>query len=645
MSDNHTGKEPAKQNGNGRKDAQNNELTRKLRTPMLFTLGFSVFTLVVVALTTDMMFLREEVIILPIPQFIVPVPIVAFYVVAPLLIVLLHLNLLVRLILLARDIYNRSDGAKRCDDGIHVNSEARTDDKSSKVYGVLGVVFTMLFPIDPKRLMPAMREAAPVTAFLSIGFLILVTVPLLILLVLQARFLAYQDEGITFFHQIVVTVDLFFQFMFTLSYIKLWGKRKRVLHKLRYLITAGLVAIPAFYAWAVALVPDSYIESKVKSDWQQSIAGCFFPDWWKKYKGDLFPCDLLEGERSINIQSEIITLREQPPDVVGAIIQIDNKSNPEMHCAHVGKLDLAGRRLFYANFSGSTFMCAKMEDIQLNGSKLTGTKFRLTRLLRANLSDADLREADFEGADLGNAILSGADLRGANLRGAWLSRVRLSKAEVIAVFLRGDDPSDANLSEADFEGADPSGADLSGTDLLSADLSMANLRWADLSGADLFYADLSYADLKEADLSEANLMWADLSGADFSGADLKGADMRGAEVYGARLYVVQLRGTILEGAKLFGANFSGSTPRDTTLGEVDVIRPKGWDNILVNIKYGFQEKGYPDDAINARLEDVERNGASALGYVPPTGTDHCNSSASRPKWNLRTECAGIEIRR
>ena len=113
---------------------------------------------------------------------------VGFYVVAPALIAFLHINLLSRLILLARDIYER-DGGEKIDDGkAHANGEVRSDDKTPKDRGIFDAVLTMLFPTDPERHMSAMREAVPATIFLSIGFLVQVAVPILVLLVLQSRF-------------------------------------------------------------------------------------------------------------------------------------------------------------------------------------------------------------------------------------------------------------------------------------------------------------------------------------------------------------------------------------------------------------------------------------------------------------------------
>ena len=154
-------KESAKQNSNqneGKQASLSGGLHRSIygsapiRSAMLFVLISAAYVLIVIGSTTDMMLLREGEIILPFIQ--VGVPVVAFYIGAPLLILFLHLNLLGRLILLARDIYRQ-----RGNDDI-----MRRDDKTPKVEGVFDMVLTLLFPTDPERLMSAMREAPHATA-------------------------------------------------------------------------------------------------------------------------------------------------------------------------------------------------------------------------------------------------------------------------------------------------------------------------------------------------------------------------------------------------------------------------------------------------------------------------------------------------
>ncbi len=797
MNGSSTNEDTIKQNNGENKDDRIEELARKLRMSMLVVLIFFFYALLAVLSTTDMMLLRKGVIALPIIQ--ASVPVVAFYLIAPLVLVLVHLHLLAKLILNARRIYYSCDSKQT----------------PNEAHGWFHKGLIILFSFEQKRLISEMKNENLRGLFVRVVFLIIfVAVPLLILLILQARFLAYQDEWITLYHQSLVTLDLVSQFVFMRSFYKLFRVEKEPPCVPLRVILAGLafIVLPFLFVWtfvwAVALTPDGYIEKTIEFDLQQSIARCFFLDWWKEGGGgegkdNLFSCPIVKGERFINIQGKVITLQDTQPEIIGAIIQAGGNFTPEIPCEYTGgMLVLSGRRLNYANFSDSVFECVEMESTQLIRSNLARAKLNGISLQKADLRGADLRnvklstanliEANLSKANLRGAVLSSANLRGANLFGANLVEANLSDANLFGANLRdaklfganlfkanlfkanlgdaslananlrGAELTDANLSGADLSGADLSGADLSTAILIRANLSWANLSGADLSGADLGGADLGDANLVDANLSGANLSGANLSGADLSrsylieadlrdadligadlisaslgganlskavlsradlrgadlrdadligadlisaslgganlskavlsradlrGADLRGADLRGAdlieadlreadlsgadlsgadlrwtrltgaklievdlsgsdlsraEMYGARLYEAQLHGATLEGAKLYGANFSGSTPRVTNFRDVDVDKPENWVDILKTIKLLLESKGYSKGDVDARLAEIEQNAASPLGYVPPTGTDHCGLYAGEPEWDLPPECTEVK---
>lgn len=116
---------------------------------------------------------------------------------------------------------------------------------------------------------------------------------------------------------------------------------------------------------------------------------------------------------------------------------------------------------------------AEMEDADLryaeaNGAFLAKADLSGARLEGADLTDSDLRQARFIKLDIrsrqpfaGNADLTGANLSGANLRGA---------------FLRVGHLPGAYLVEADLTGALLNSADLIGTQLDGAELEFADFR-------------------------------------------------------------------------------------------------------------------------------------------------------------------------
>ena len=577
MSDNHTSKESE----------------RKLGVSMLVTLTFSAYVLLAVLSTTDMMLLREGAIALPVIQ--VGVSVIEFYRIAPLLILLLHFNLLAKLTLYAREIYdsNSSSQALRGAQGLFCKA------------------LIVLSSFEPKRLILEMKNENFTGVFIRLIFLIIFgTIPLIVLLIIQARFLAYQDVKFTFYHQFLITFDLFFQFVFMLNFYKLITAKKkfllvplliegiinfkRVIRTIR-VILVGLVFFvsPLLFVWGVALVPDSSIEETIKFDLRRSVAGCFVKDWWNDYTSSCTIIESIEGERFINIQNETIALREPPPEIVGAVIHTKGDLNPKIPCEHVGVLNLNERSLNYANFSNSKFKCVEMEGTQLYGSNLEGV----------DLSGINLQKADLRGVKLSKTILSAAKLSHANL-----SKAKLRKAD---------------LSDAYLDGTDLSGAYLFAANLIGANLYGANLAGAMMVSVELKEASMIGAGLIDADLYEVNLDKSDLSGANLSRAKLDSTSLKGANLYGARLYRAQLNDITLEGAKLCGANFSDSTPRDTSLGNIDGEKPESWDDILNDIKIGLKKMGYLEKVIDVRLAEIKCICNSELGYVPPTGVNHC----------------------
>ncbi len=130
--------------------------------------------------------------------------------------------------------------------------------------------------------------------------------------------------------------------------------------------------------------------------------------------------------------------------------------------------DLEGRNLRYAAAYGAFCVNAYFKDADLRG----------TDLRSADLRQADLRGADLRGANLRSTTLVDTDFRDADLRGANLKETDFRKAKLDRAKLQG-----ANLARADLTGADLTEANLRDVDLTDAKLTDAVLAGADLTGA------------------------------------------------------------------------------------------------------------------------------------------------------------------
>ena len=149
---------------------------------------------------------------------------------------------------------------------------------------------------------------------------------------------------------------------------------------------------------------------------------------------------------------------------------------------------------------------------------------------RDKLERISLAGRSLRRAQMWSALLVGADLRSAQLQGADLSWAQLQGAN-----LRGAQLQGARLWSTQLQGANLGGAQLQGASLRVAQLQGADLSGARLQGADLWSAELQGADLSEAQLQGADLWGARLQGADLSWARLQGADLSEARLQGAKL--------------------------------------------------------------------------------------------------------------
>ena len=178
---------------------------------------------------------------------------------------------------------------------------------------------------------------------------------------------------------------------------------------------------------------------------------------------------------------------------------------------------------------------ARLENASLRYAQAYRAFFAKARMQNADLKAAYLAEADFRAANLSNSDLASANLSRADLRGADLMYASLENAILAGARLDAANFYDAQMTGAQLARADLSKADLRGAILLSAEMNQAELQGAYLGSAKLEDAQLDGAHLNEAFLDSANLHNASLRGAIFQGAILSGANFLGANLDNADL--------------------------------------------------------------------------------------------------------------
>ena len=159
----------------------------------------------------------------------------------------------------------------------------------------------------------------------------------------------------------------------------------------------------------------------------------------------------------------------------------------------------------------------------------------------------------------------GLDLRGRDLRYADLSSSDLRKAD-----LRGADLLGANLSFADLRYAKAGAVKFSDFDGCKAALRAGDLCLNRLRGANLQNADLRSSQFREADLRQANLNYTNLQGIDLASARLEDASLKGASLQGAELHSAVMDRADLKGARLAGSDLSEASLQHTCLKRTDI---------------------------------------------------------------------------
>jgi uncharacterized protein YjbI with pentapeptide repeats len=349
-----------------------------------------------------------------------------------------------------------------------------------------------------------------------------VALPVVVLLLLQARFLPYQSAGVTWWHRLLV-----------------------------------LTAVALL--WALAPAEDRH--GSFAGAWLRALARRDAPDAHLR-SGSLLP----------RASTAVALLSALAATVLALGLSLCVFTRPgEFHWP--ARFRPVPNRLAVAGYSG----------LELDGGRPLRLARRSLR--GADLHGSDLRRADLRGARLTGADLTGADLASADLSGARAARVRLSDAHLEGVRAgcahaggRLDAPAAPGAGErlAVVGGSSFEGRAVPCVNLTGGSLDGARLAGADLAGARLMGAELVGAHLEGASLAGARLDNADLRGAHLEGADLAGASLAGALLLGAHLEAADLAGAHLEAAVLFGAHLEGARFVSAHLAGADVREAAVW---------------------------------------------------------------------
>jgi uncharacterized protein YjbI with pentapeptide repeats len=454
-----------------------NQASEKVAVLHVAFMAVCAYVLIVVFGTTDLDLLVGKGVKLPVVD--VEVPILGFYVFAPYLVVLVHFNLLLQLQLLSRKLYI-FDAA----------IQATPDIGGAR---------------DRLHIFPYTYYLVGQTRFLVQRFLSIVVVitllllPLATLLILQLRFLAYQDELSTWTQRTAVWADV-------ALVVALWpvimdrkdnwqGYMRRVWHAIRRWSAFKVTSLVAFFVSLLATSEEAsmfallvWLVLALLDVFVNTLRGRLRWRWFR----ELFPKINYLTARGMTGLVVVI--------VIGLPLPLSFAVDGERleRCLGVSafskivsdlgfrSLDLRGQRLFAKPPASEMLEQVRQDDFEkvrdalphVEGINLKDRSLRDANLFDAILVGAKLNNAHLEGAKLQNARLDRANLYGAQMVGAILQSARLREAD-----LRNTNLKDANLRETQLQRSDLRHADLQGADLHCALLTGANFTAAQRIGA------------------------------------------------------------------------------------------------------------------------------------------------------------------
>ena len=513
-----------------------NQSAERFQTLWFSFLGLTLYFAIAALTTTHRDLLLGESKTLPLLN--VQVPLLPFYVIAPLLYLVFHFYLLMMLALLART-------AAEFDKQLRTTLPGEADRERYRAR-VENALFLQL-------LVGMKGERTGVNALL-LGLIAIITIvlaPLATLVLMQMMFLPYHHLRITWWHRTVVAADLVLIVGMTYRCFFPRGVRKAPLvlgplsRKPRWATGMAFCVV-----LAVTLASLAYWLSFQQGRWAGEPWPSSVGEWgqWMEGKHERPP----EGNQHyaatrngvvfglfpdrLELPHETIVGEAKLEETNKEIISRGGDFVPtiKLDLRDLQAADLAGADLRGVSLSGAVMLRANLTSARLDGARLSCVpdpddairKIPPSSIQCANLRGAILSRTELQGADLRNAYLPGAYLYGAQLQGANLRQAQLQGGDLIGARLQG-----ANLLEALLEGADLSRARLQGANLILAQLQGANLEDSRLQGANLDLAKLQGADLSMAYLQGANLNRAQLQGADLSRTSIADAELKGVVVW------------------------------------------------------------------------------------------------------------------
>ncbi len=420
-------------------------------------------------------------------------PLVAFFWIAPVLLVVYHGNLLLNLKFMgdnARKYFNLVD--ERAPNN-QPDEAAFLKTKESLFLQLPN--FMVIQMLIARRL--SQRDFMA-TAIHAAVVLTVIIGPVLVLLLMQLQFMPYHSAQVTAVHRLAIVADIALVFI-------LWPKitapaghsRVPMYRYLVYFLMAALIVFSVF----VATFPGERLNRNFIAE-KAGIRNFLFRGTFDEVKG-----------RRSSWFSDTLILSDQ------------NFTNGKAPAASDVTVSMRGRHFEEANFTradlrNADFTGARMPNAIFRGAELDNAKFGCPPSVQAVSGDrsdsncTQLSEADFKGSDMKGAMLKKASLQGAKFEGVNLQNATFEGANLQAALIKSSDLQGVNLKDSDLTAAS----------ITDSQLRVADLSGAILSGVLIYDSYLQGAVLRSSLTRATNLETATLVGVNVWSLDDKDVD-------------------------------------------------------------------------------------------------------------------------
>ena len=476
-----------------------NKSAERMQTLWFSFIGLTLYFLVTALTTTHMNLLLNEAQVLPIISM--KVPLLPFYVIAPIFYVVIHFYVLLMLVLLARS-------ARVFEDALHRSIRLESERETFRMRLENSLFLQLLVGAAPER--------SGVNGFLlaTMALITIAVAPVVTLLVIQLRFLPYHHFEITWLHRAMVGLDVVLVFLLWRGYRRRWGRPWPIgpvatwRSRGRWWAIGGTAAVVASGLGAGTTAWLTLFEGR----WYgEPEAGWASSDRWKR--------GLIVGKATafrdrLNVHGETIVGAElfDKAEKESKSLQKNSKysrthdfSNRNFIGADFGETDL--RRV---DFSGSllhdtSFSQAYMQDCQLRDTQMWRANFSQARAQGANYFRAQMQDASFDFARMQDAKFVSAEMQGVRFEGTQMEGAIFLWAELQgASFVRAH-MQGAKFAFAHMQGASFDRAQMQGASFVLTEMQGVNFDRVQAQGASFYAAQMQGADIEATDMSNADL--------------------------------------------------------------------------------------------------------------------------------------------